>query len=121
MQGRGSEKCVAVLILCAGIFATLCNAACSISGPPKLKEGEELKGCLHKGKLYEHGTTWRGEDCLDCSCDSNGIKRCCTNFERPVNYDPERCVFIFNKETCKYELIPNEDPEKQCLSYSSVG
>ncbi|XP_069837947.1 beta-microseminoprotein-like [Dendropsophus ebraccatus] len=116
-----SVKYLVALILSVGIFATLCNAACSISSPPELNEGEKPKGCLHKGKLYELGAEWRGEDCLDCSCSLGGMKRCCGNFMKPVNYDPERCVFKFNKETCEYELIPNEDPEKECLSYGTVG
>ncbi|KAG8551986.1 hypothetical protein GDO81_004365 [Engystomops pustulosus] len=109
------------LILSACIFITLCNASCMYTEPPELKEGLTLKGCERNGKLHNFGTEWKDEDCYECQCLQNGSLKCCINIEKPSNYDPERCFFEFDKKACKYKLIPNEDPEKQCLSYSVVG
>ncbi|XP_073541774.1 beta-microseminoprotein-like isoform X2 [Phyllobates terribilis] len=114
-------KCLVSLLLSAGVFIGLCNASCYSALPPALIEGETLKGCLHDQKLYQLGAKWRDDNCLDCSCNLNGVKTCCTCANKPVNYDPERCFFKLNKKTCKYELMPNEDPEKQCLTFGSVG
>ncbi|TEA39127.1 hypothetical protein DBR06_SOUSAS13510036, partial [Sousa chinensis] len=32
----------------------------------------------------------------------------------PVDYDTNKCQIIFNKETCTYAVVEQEDPEKTC-------
>ncbi|XP_077113267.1 beta-microseminoprotein-like [Ranitomeya variabilis] len=109
-------KCLVVLLLYAGVFITLSDASCSFALPEA-----GIEGCVHDGKLYESGANWRDDDCSDCFCSKTGEKRCCTNFYKPTKYDHERCTLKFNKETCNYEVISKEDPEKQCMAFESVG
>ncbi|XP_075207795.1 beta-microseminoprotein-like [Anomaloglossus baeobatrachus] len=118
---RNTTKCLVVLILSAGVFIALSNASCYYALPPALDKGEKLEGCLHNGKLFELDTKWRDDNCLDCSCNKKGMKMCCSNANRPTQYDSERCFCKLNKETCKYELISKTDPEERCLPYGSVG
>ncbi|XP_040292833.1 beta-microseminoprotein-like [Bufo bufo] len=92
-----------------------------MSGDTKVKPGTEPKGCYFRKKMYQLNSQWRTKDCFDCSCDSNGKFKCCTAYGKPVNYDKERCKFVFDRKNCVYNLIPNEDPTKQCESYGMVG
>ncbi|XP_073442044.1 beta-microseminoprotein-like [Dendrobates tinctorius] len=115
------QKCLVALLLCAGVFIALSDASCYSAQPQAGNEGETLKGCVHDGKLYEGGAKWRDDDCLDCSCRENGEKMCCTSYDRPTQYDEEKCTLKFNKETCNYEVISKEDPEKRCMTFGSVG
>ncbi|XP_077113266.1 beta-microseminoprotein-like [Ranitomeya variabilis] len=103
-----------------GILVVVCNAAC-FSSESKIEAGREPKGCYFRKKMHPLNSQWRTKDCLDCSCNSYGSYKCCTAYGRPVNYDEERCKFVFDKKDCEYKLIPNEDPNKQCLSYGMVG
>ncbi|NWU89979.1 MSMB protein, partial [Upupa epops] len=73
-----------------------------------------------KGELHEFGSSWRTEDCLDCSCSRNAMQ-CCTNFATPVGYDQEKCVKIFSKETCTYKVVEKENHSKECPVNAWVG
>ncbi|KAM4034916.1 beta-microseminoprotein-like [Anomaloglossus baeobatrachus] len=103
-----------------GILVVLCNAAC-FRKESKIKAGGEPEGCYFRKKMHPLNSQWRTNDCLDCSCYSSGSVECCTAYGRPVNYDEERCNFVFDEQDCEYKLIPNEDPNKQCESYGMVG
>ncbi|NXC15649.1 MSMB protein, partial [Corythaeola cristata] len=72
------------------------------------------------GELHEFGSSWRNEDCYDCSCFEHEIS-CCSSFLTPVNYDEEKCVSIFNKETCTYEVVEKDNSSKQCPVHEWVG
>ncbi|NXL69288.1 MSPJ protein, partial [Leptocoma aspasia] len=77
--------------------------------------------CLdEEGKVHEFDSSWRTEDCDDCSCSRTGIG-CCTSYMRPVDYDEEKCESIFNKETCSYKVVEKDDPSKECPVHSWVG
>ncbi|KAG8551983.1 hypothetical protein GDO81_004362 [Engystomops pustulosus] len=104
----------------AGILVVACNAACYRSGIA-VTFGEEPEGCYHRRKLYPLYSQWRTKTCYDCRCFGDGNYECCQVHGTPVNYDKERCHFEFDKEKCVYNLIPNEDPTKQCQSYGMVG
>ncbi|NXJ43401.1 MSMB protein, partial [Ciconia maguari] len=64
------------------------------------------------GELREFGSSWRS-DCNDCTCSMSGIT-CCSSYARPVGYNEEECVSIFNKETCTYEVVEKADHSKAC-------
>ncbi|NXW42207.1 MSMB protein, partial [Nyctiprogne leucopyga] len=72
------------------------------------------------GELHEFGSKWRNADCYDCFCSKHRIQ-CCSSFMTPVGYDKEKCVSIFNKETCKYKVVEKDDHSKECPVYASVG
>ncbi|KFV18646.1 Beta-microseminoprotein, partial [Tauraco erythrolophus] len=72
------------------------------------------------GELHEFGSSWSNEDCYDCSCSEHGIS-CCSSFMTPVDYDEEKCVSIFNKETCTYKVVEKDDASKQCPVHGWVG
>ncbi|KFQ91291.1 Beta-microseminoprotein, partial [Nipponia nippon] len=77
--------------------------------------------CLDSnGELHEFGSSWRSADCNDCSCSRDAI-RCCSSFVTPVDYDKEKCVSIFNKETCTYEVVEKDDHSKECPVRGWVG
>ncbi|NWR64986.1 MSPJ protein, partial [Bucorvus abyssinicus] len=73
-----------------------------------------------KGDLHEFGSRWRTDDCLDCSCSKDGIS-CCTNYATPGDYDEEKCIEIFNKETCTYKVVEKHDHSKECPVTAWVG
>ncbi|KFO86883.1 Beta-microseminoprotein J1, partial [Buceros rhinoceros silvestris] len=73
-----------------------------------------------KGELHEFGSKWRTDDCLDCSCSKSGIS-CCTSYGTPVDYDTEKCIKIFNKETCTYKVVEKDDHSKECVVTGWVG
>ncbi|NWU64968.1 MSMB protein, partial [Pterocles burchelli] len=72
------------------------------------------------GELHEFGSHWRTTDCNDCSCDTSGIS-CCSSFVTPVDYDEEKCVRIFNNETCTYKVVEKDNHSKECPVRGWVG
>ncbi|NXO97849.1 MSMB protein, partial [Certhia brachydactyla] len=91
--------------------------------------------CLdEEGKVHEFDSSWRTEDCMDCSCSRTGIG-CCTRrvqsssgvfplllcYMTPIDYDKEKCESIFNKETCSYKVVEKADHSKECPVHSWVG
>ncbi|NWW55116.1 MSMB protein, partial [Pedionomus torquatus] len=76
--------------------------------------------CLDSnGEVRKFGS-WETEDCHNCSCDRSGIQ-CCSSFISPSGYDREKCVSIFNKETCTYKVVEKDDPSKECPVHEWVG
>ncbi|KAG9462996.1 hypothetical protein GDO78_022644 [Eleutherodactylus coqui] len=114
------QKFLLTIAFGAGILVVFCNAACE-RGLSELKPGEKPEGCYVKGQMYPLNSKWRTKDCWDCTCGSSGDYECCTAYGTPVNYDPERCKFVFDQKNCVYKLIPNPDPTKPCESYGMVG
>ncbi|XP_063817560.1 beta-microseminoprotein-like [Pseudophryne corroboree] len=103
-------------------LVAVCKAYCWQSEPEKVESGQHPpKGCFFEGKLHELGRAFRTESCLDCHCDLYGGFSCCTAYGRPVGYDKKKCKFVFNKQTCSYDLVPNKDPTKKCEEYAMVG
>ncbi|KAM9232963.1 beta-microseminoprotein-like [Leptosomus discolor] len=43
------------------------------------------------------------------------------NYMTPVNYDKEKCVRIFMKETCVYKVVEKNDHSKECPVRERVG
>ncbi|XP_007446843.1 PREDICTED: beta-microseminoprotein [Lipotes vexillifer] len=91
-------------------FVTVCSAQCYIisnqnSTPNKCKD---LDGVIHP-----LNSKWKTENCEECTCDQGGIN-CCNIAAVPVDYDTNKCQIIFNKETCTYAVVEQEDPEKTC-------
>ncbi|NWQ78036.1 MSMB protein, partial [Columbina picui] len=77
--------------------------------------------CLDSnGEMHEFGTHWTNTECYSCSCTRSGID-CCSTFMIPTKYDKEKCVSIFNKETCTYKVVEKEDHSKECPIYEAVG
>ncbi|NXX17644.1 MSMB protein, partial [Podargus strigoides] len=72
------------------------------------------------GELHKFGSRWRDADCNDCSCDRKGIG-CCSSYATPVGYEEEKCVSIFNKETCTYKVVEKDDHSKECPVHGWVG
>ncbi|KFQ14306.1 Beta-microseminoprotein, partial [Leptosomus discolor] len=67
---------------------------------------------------HELRSSWRTDNYLDCHC--SGIE-CCTSYMTPVNYDKEKCVRIFMKETCVYKVVEKNDHSKECPVRERVG
>ncbi|OPJ84420.1 beta-microseminoprotein A1-like [Patagioenas fasciata monilis] len=112
-------KTILACLLVLAISVTLSNAVCFYEPlNPGISRGE-LTGCLDSnGELHEFDTHWTNTDCYYCSCTSSGIN-CCSTFVRPVGYDEEKCVSIFNKETCTYKVVEKEDHSKECPVYAA--
>ncbi|XP_069836605.1 beta-microseminoprotein-like [Dendropsophus ebraccatus] len=87
---------------------------------PTLHLDGDPGGCEFKGELHAYRTTWRTDDCLKCTCYSNGSMRCCTIGGRPVSYDKEQCVVIFDKETCMHNVVRKDNPNETC-EHAAVG
>ncbi|KAM9379736.1 beta-microseminoprotein-like [Phaethornis superciliosus] len=78
-------------------------------------------GCYDSnGKLHKFDFQWRDENCNDCSCSKDGMS-CCSSFATPVGYNEEKCVSIFNKETCAYKVVEKDDHSKECPVSNWVG
>ncbi|NWR74281.1 MSMB protein, partial [Centropus unirufus] len=73
-----------------------------------------------KGQLHEFGSRWRSESCYDCDCSREGIS-CCSSFPTPVDYDKEKCVSIFYKESCMYKVVQKDDDSKECPVHGWVA
>ncbi|NWH63172.1 MSMB protein, partial [Geococcyx californianus] len=73
-----------------------------------------------EGELHEFGSHWKTDNCQDCSCFREGIT-CCSNFATPVGYDENKCVRIFNKETCTYKVVEKDDDSKECPVHQWVA
>ncbi|NXL42824.1 MSMB protein, partial [Podilymbus podiceps] len=72
------------------------------------------------GQLHEFDSHWKNADCYDCSCSRSGMN-CCSSFVTPVGYDEEKCVSIFNKETCSYKVVEKDDHSEECPIHEWVG
>ncbi|XP_053547859.1 beta-microseminoprotein [Bombina bombina] len=113
---RPTMKCLLSMCFAIGILVTVCDAACFSTLP--IHGGPE--GCMYKRKYHEPGSTWRTKNCLDCSCSNYGEYHCCDVSGRPVNYDKEKCIALFNKATCIYTVVHKDDRSKTC-AHAMVG
>ncbi|CAI9576866.1 unnamed protein product, partial [Staurois parvus] len=111
-------KYLVTFVLVASTSLVVCDAACFLQKAEQFEE--PLKGCLYKGRLYPPGKTWRTRSCLNCNCKTDGIMECCHAYGRPFSHD-KNCKFKFDRKACKFVLIPNEDPKKQCIGYGMKG
>ncbi|XP_026707186.1 beta-microseminoprotein-like [Athene cunicularia] len=112
-------KTILACLLVLAVTLPLSNASCFIE--LLNSENSNTEGCFDsKKELHKFGSKWRTEDCLDCHCSKDGID-CCTAFARPVGYDEEKCVNIFNKETCTYKTVEKDDHSKECPVHEWVG
>ncbi|NXA34584.1 MSMB protein, partial [Eudromia elegans] len=66
-----------------------------------------------KGNLHEFGSRWRTKNCLDCSCNKDGMS-CCSSYVTPHGFDEEKCEPIFQKLTCSYKVVEKADHTKEC-------
>uniref|UniRef100_A0A8C3D2X9 Beta-microseminoprotein n=1 Tax=Cairina moschata TaxID=8855 RepID=A0A8C3D2X9_CAIMO len=108
-------------LLVLSVSVEVSNAACYFELLKPVNPGDEIKGCYDsKGELHEFGSQWKTVDCFECSCSREGID-CCTIYSTPVGYDKEKCVSIFNKETCTYEVVEKNDHSKTCPVHEMVG
>ncbi|XP_009813102.1 beta-microseminoprotein [Gavia stellata] len=116
-----SEKTILACLLVLAISMTMSNADCFFQPlKPGMSDGKII-GCRDSsGELHEFGSRWRNADCYDCSCFKNGIS-CCSSFAIPVGYDEEKCVSIFNKDTCTYKVVEKDDHSKECPVHELVG
>ncbi|NXL86323.1 MSMB protein, partial [Alectura lathami] len=76
-------------------------------------------GCILDGKVYPYGEIPRTENCLRCSCGQETMY-CCSLYHTPVGYDKEKCKIMFDKKTCRYDVVQKSDPSKECTVYSRV-
>ncbi|XP_073452637.1 beta-microseminoprotein-like [Aquarana catesbeiana] len=111
-------KYIVAIVLIAGIYLIVCDAACFYQLAEKSEE--PVKGCLYQGKMYPLGESWRTKHCFDCHCRKDGELTCCQAYGKPYSRD-KNCIFKFDRKACEYILIPNEDPKKQCSGYGMVG
>ncbi|XP_030309062.1 beta-microseminoprotein [Calypte anna] len=110
-------KTIRVCLLVLAVSVPLSNAACFLQ---PLKPGES-DGCHDSnGVQHKFDFLWRDENCNDCSCSKDGIS-CCSSFATPVGYNEEKCVRIFNKETCTYKVVEKDDHSKECPVSTWVG
>ncbi|XP_077309859.1 beta-microseminoprotein-like [Lithobates pipiens] len=108
-------KYLVAAVLCVGFILAVCDAGCFLEPPPKLKSDQKtLSGCVFGGKLHELGSQWITEDCMDCSCSSDGSVGCCGKLDLPMPVDRNRCGYIEDMKTCTWRLVSNEDPTKDC-------
>ncbi|XP_014730811.1 PREDICTED: beta-microseminoprotein-like isoform X1 [Sturnus vulgaris] len=121
VKERQRQNTIVACLLALAISMPLSDAACYfIPFKPGTSNGEVV-GCLdEEGKVHEFGSSWRTEDCNDCSCSDTGIG-CCNSYITPVDYDEEKCESIFNKETCSYKVVEKDDHSKECPVHSWVG
>ncbi|KAM6390378.1 beta-microseminoprotein-like [Pluvialis apricaria] len=114
-------KTILACLLVLAISVTLSNASCFFQPlKPWISDGETI-GCRDlNGDGHEFGASWKTTDCEDCYCYRDGMK-CCTSFATPVGYDQEKCISIFNKETCTYKVVEKDDHSKECPVHGWVG
>ncbi|XP_009076418.1 PREDICTED: beta-microseminoprotein J1-like [Acanthisitta chloris] len=113
-------KTILACLLVLAISVPLSDASCFLEPfKPGMSDGKVV-GCLDsEGVVHKFDSKWR-KNCDDCSCSKQGIG-CCTSYMRPVDYDTEKCVSIFNEETCSYEVVEKNDHSKECPVHSWVG
>ncbi|KAM6066848.1 beta-microseminoprotein-like [Chlamydotis macqueenii] len=116
-----SQKTILACLLVLAISMPLSNASCFFQPLKQGTSDHENEGCHDsEGVLHEFDSHWRTDDCFDCSCTRSGID-CCTSYATPVGYDEEKCVSIFNKETCTYIVVNKDDQSKECAIHEWVG
>ncbi|NWX66889.1 MSMB protein, partial [Promerops cafer] len=76
-------------------------------------------GCMMNGKLYPFGHIERTEDCYTCNCSKGGMQ-CCSLFHSLAGYDKKKCMVVFNKKRCDFDVVQKDDPSKECLVSSRV-
>ncbi|XP_073452633.1 beta-microseminoprotein-like isoform X1 [Aquarana catesbeiana] len=108
-------KYLVAAVLCVGFVLAVCDASCFLQSPPELKPGQKPKrGCDFEGKLHKFGSKWITEDCMHCSCRSDGSVACCTKLGLYIGLNFDRCEYIEDKKTCTLRLVSKEDPTKDC-------
>ncbi|KAM9051284.1 beta-microseminoprotein [Megaptera novaeangliae] len=106
-----SENALLGSLVVLATFATLCNAQCYIvsnqnSTPNKCKD---LNGVIHP-----LNSKWKTENCEECYVSLKPGTVTDSDAAVPVDYDTNKCQIIFNKETCTYTVVEQEDPGKTC-------
>ncbi|XP_042674447.1 beta-microseminoprotein-like, partial [Centrocercus urophasianus] len=115
------QKTFLACLLVLSVSVTASNAYCYFLPLNPVKRGDEIIGSYDKkGEPHEFNSHWKTEDCLECSCSKFGIS-CCTTYARPVNFDEEKCISIFNNTACVYEVVEKADHSKTCEVHEWVG
>ncbi|XP_075072663.1 beta-microseminoprotein-like [Mixophyes fleayi] len=117
ISGSSLMGCMLVVLLVSS-FLALCNGSCSENKPRLSGIGIKPDGCMDGDIKRPLNSTWT-KDCLTCTCDSEGIKSCCSIL-KPVPVDKLACEAILNKTTCKYEVKRKDNSSEPCQSWTSM-
>ncbi|XP_077310512.1 beta-microseminoprotein-like [Lithobates pipiens] len=108
-------KYLVAAVLCMGFILVVCDAGCFLQPHPKLKSGQKtLSGCFFEGKLHKLGSQWITEECMNCSCLSDGSVGCCEKLRLQMRFDRNRCEYIKDLKTCTWRLVSKQDHTKDC-------
>ncbi|XP_036121617.1 beta-microseminoprotein [Molossus molossus] len=95
-------------------FVTLCNAQCMFI-PRTYVPGDLSNECTDaNGVKHALKSTWKTEDCKECSCGPDGV-HCCSTVAVPKDYDISKCKKIFDKDNCKFIVVEQENPDRHCV------
>lgn len=100
------------IVFGAGIFLTVCNAACSLRRPQY--HGKPINGCLFGGKIHLFSSGWVTKECERCNCFSDGSIRCCTMLNLPMAIAGNDCEVLNDMKTCTFKIVYKNDHTKEC-------
>ncbi|KAL3852390.1 hypothetical protein ACJMK2_016041 [Sinanodonta woodiana] len=109
-----------LLILLAALIAVhRVESACFLNAPPTGKTGNV---CEYKGVQYKPGTFRIEEDCLGCTCNSDGSMGCCVyGVHAGVFHIPTGCKISLHDDGCNGHLVKIDDETQPCDSPFVVG
>ncbi|XP_070607354.1 beta-microseminoprotein [Erythrolamprus reginae] len=100
-------------LLILTLLRNLCDAQCSVKPVGK-------KGCFQNGKWYRAPAVWKTNNCQRCECKPKELI-CCSLVFRPINYDKEKCIAMFHRQSCSIRVVRKNDPSKSCHVFAGVG
>ncbi|KAJ0005121.1 hypothetical protein NQD34_011335 [Periophthalmus magnuspinnatus] len=102
---------VGVLLSLLGLVV-LSNSKC-IFEKLEVQDDNPPTGCVDKnGEEHKFDSEWV-EDCMDCSCTSDGLS-CCSKLPDENAEVPEDCELVLDKEDCSAKAVFKWDKTKEC-------
>ncbi|XP_071096439.1 beta-microseminoprotein-like [Haliotis cracherodii] len=82
------------------------------------KFGTITQYCMYRGLKMQVGSHIKTADCMECTCDKNGLSCCGYGIKGGVFGAPEGCKVI--ADGCTVLMVKADDETKDCFSGSTL-
>ncbi|XP_068113736.1 beta-microseminoprotein-like [Hyperolius riggenbachi] len=102
-----------IFVFVSGLLMLSCNSSCDEKKPLRSRNGAKPVECMDGDTARPLNSTWRTEDCRNCTC-TEGTISCCPAPLRPLPVD-SMCECVQNKATCEYEVRRKDNSSEPCI------
>ncbi|XP_044155951.1 beta-microseminoprotein-like [Bufo gargarizans] len=117
MHQKSIVGSLAGFLLTYSLLVSLCNGVCYNREARLSSPGEKPDGCMDGDIKRAVNSTWFKEECMKCTCDSNGEVDCCSRTLKPLVRD-QACEVVLNRTSCTYVIRRKDNSREPCESWA---